>query len=65
MIPSKILDGERESPIEGTLPEYIKLYEQCWDHEPNKRPNIQNVLNKFNQIISQYNANKVINMRMN
>ncbi|RGB28133.1 kinase-like domain-containing protein, partial [Rhizophagus diaphanus] len=35
--------GDREDPIEGTPPEYMSLYQKCWDDEPNSRPNIGEV----------------------
>jgi len=50
VIPSKIIAGEREPPIEGTSSEYIELYKQCWDNNPKKRPNTQKVLDILNQI---------------
>ena len=55
IIPSKILAGEREPPIEGTSSKYIELYKQCWDNDPKKRPNIQKVLDILDQISYQYN----------
>src|ERR1051325_4678280 len=58
VIPSKILRGERELPIEGTSSEYIELYQQCWDYDPDKRPNIQKILEVLNETSSQYNTNK-------
>ncbi|KAF0420602.1 kinase-like protein [Gigaspora margarita] len=39
----KIFKGIREEPVEGTPKEYVNLYTHCWDEEPNKRPNIQEV----------------------
>ncbi|RIB24956.1 kinase-like domain-containing protein [Gigaspora rosea] len=35
-----ICQGNREEPIEGTPPQYIELYKQCWDKEPSNRPGI-------------------------
>ncbi|CAG8544156.1 9900_t:CDS:2 [Ambispora leptoticha] len=33
-----ICKGLRPDPIEGTPPCYVKLMQQCWDSDPNKRP---------------------------
>ncbi|CAI2181944.1 1546_t:CDS:2 [Funneliformis geosporum] len=40
---SHLIDGVRERPIHETPHEYQKLYESCWDREPNKRPSIKQV----------------------
>ena len=50
LIPSKIINGERELPIKGTLSAYIKLYERCWHNDPNERPDIQGVFEKLKEI---------------
>jgi hypothetical protein len=42
----------REKPIEDTPPKYQQLYEKCWDGDPGKRPDIDQVdeiLNKLSQ----------------
>ncbi|CAB4419367.1 unnamed protein product [Rhizophagus irregularis] len=36
----EISQGLRESPIPGTPEHYRKLYTDCWDGEPDKRPTI-------------------------
>ncbi|RGB40271.1 kinase-like domain-containing protein [Rhizophagus diaphanus] len=46
-----IKNGNREKPIEGTLPKYQKLYQVCWDDKPKSRPDIEEV----HEIISQLN----------
>ncbi|PKY42802.1 kinase-like protein, partial [Rhizophagus irregularis] len=33
----------RESPIEGTPWRYQQLYQECWDNDPNLRPDIEGV----------------------
>ncbi|RIB24276.1 kinase-like domain-containing protein [Gigaspora rosea] len=43
--------GEREKPIEGTPIEYEKLYKQCWDNDPEKRPTIEKVFDSLDQLI--------------
>ncbi|GES75235.1 kinase-like domain-containing protein [Rhizophagus clarus] len=42
-----LISGRREKPIPDTPDEYLKLYESCWDPEPNKRPSISQVFNKL------------------
>ncbi|UZO10094.1 uncharacterized protein OCT59_001692 [Rhizophagus irregularis] len=39
-----IVKGRREEIIEGTPAKYSKLYTECWKYEPNKRPNMQDVV---------------------
>ncbi|RIB10106.1 kinase-like domain-containing protein [Gigaspora rosea] len=46
----QIYQGRREGPIEGTPPQYIELYTQCWDYNPEKRPEIKYVLEVLNQL---------------
>jgi hypothetical protein len=43
LLKDHIKDGNREEPIEGTPPEYQKLYQKCWDGEPELRPDIDKV----------------------
>ncbi|CAG8749110.1 24622_t:CDS:2, partial [Dentiscutata erythropus] len=38
-----IKDGVRESPIEGTPSAYVKIYTDCWQYDPDIRPDIQQV----------------------
>ncbi|KAF0501370.1 kinase-like protein [Gigaspora margarita] len=45
-----IFKGERETPIEGTPPQYENLYKLCWDDDPNKRPDIESVLETLKQL---------------
>src|ERR1044071_3506629 len=37
----------REQPVSNTPEEYVQLYQQCWEHEPNMRPNIEQVCNQL------------------
>ncbi|CAG8474148.1 10599_t:CDS:2, partial [Gigaspora rosea] len=38
-----ISNGVRETPVEGSPLEYIKIYSDCWQHDPESRPDIQHV----------------------
>jgi serine/threonine protein kinase len=44
----------REKPIEGTPLEYQELYQKCWDGDPEKRPDVNQV---YNEILRQSNVN--------
>ncbi|KAF0458584.1 kinase-like protein [Gigaspora margarita] len=44
----------REKPVEGTQSQYVKLYEQCWDDDPDKRPEMRIVLDKLNHLNQFY-----------
>ncbi|GBC22521.2 kinase-like domain-containing protein [Rhizophagus irregularis DAOM 181602=DAOM 197198] len=48
----EILQGLREKPIPNTPEDYLKLYTECWDNEPDNRPTINEVITKLNIIIS-------------
>ncbi|CAG8600082.1 2639_t:CDS:2, partial [Paraglomus occultum] len=32
------LNGSRDLPFPGTPKEYVNLYSECWDEDPNQRP---------------------------
>ncbi|CAB4376868.1 unnamed protein product [Rhizophagus irregularis] len=42
-----ILNGLREKPISNTNNKFVALYEKCWQHEPDDRPNIQQVFSEL------------------
>ncbi|CAB5215454.1 unnamed protein product [Rhizophagus irregularis] len=46
---SKNILGEREDLIEGTPLKYQQLYQECWDDNPESRPDIE----KVHEILSQ------------
>src|SRR5690348_12555187 len=45
-----VRNGKRETPIENTPSQYQQLYENCWKEEPNKRPDVNEVLRILNQL---------------
>ncbi|CAB4417904.1 unnamed protein product [Rhizophagus irregularis] len=50
-----IVSGKREKIIDGTPEEYSKLYAECWNYEPQKRPDMQQVVSTLNQLRSSNN----------
>src|SRR6266498_3046443 len=50
----KIVNGFREQPIINTPLTYVNLYKKCWDDDPNKRPDIDEVFNILEKISLQY-----------
>ncbi|EXX64193.1 kinase-like protein [Rhizophagus irregularis] len=57
---SRISKNIREQPIEDTPPEYQKLYQECWNGDPELRPNIVQVYEILNQLISKFNDDVVV-----
>ncbi|KAF0551475.1 kinase-like protein [Gigaspora margarita] len=49
---SHIFQGKREVPIKDTPSKYIELYKNCWDSDPNNRPETRAILYTLEQIIS-------------
>ncbi|GBC43948.2 uncharacterized protein OCT59_014828 [Rhizophagus irregularis] len=52
-----ILNDVREEPIPNTNVKFIELYQQCWRYEPDKRPDVNQVISKLNEIGSENNFN--------
>ncbi|POG54466.1 hypothetical protein GLOIN_2v1886636 [Rhizophagus irregularis DAOM 181602=DAOM 197198] len=52
----EILHGLREKPIPNTPEDYIKIYTDCWNNEPDNRPTINQVVAKLNTIILNENV---------
>ncbi|PKK62195.1 kinase-like protein [Rhizophagus irregularis] len=50
-----ILQGLRETPIRDTPEEYIKIYTDCWNIEPDNRPTINQVVDEFKVLITKEN----------
>ncbi|CAB5343770.1 unnamed protein product [Rhizophagus irregularis] len=48
-------EGIREDPISNTPCEYLKLYQSCWNSEPDARPSIEQVFNKLEEILNLQN----------
>uniref|UniRef100_U9U9R8 Protein kinase domain-containing protein n=2 Tax=Rhizophagus irregularis TaxID=588596 RepID=U9U9R8_RHIID len=54
----KILQGLREKPISNTPVDYIKIYTDCWNNEPDNRPTVNQVIAKLNvQLSSEQKSN--------
>ncbi|PKY47278.1 kinase-like protein, partial [Rhizophagus irregularis] len=49
-IKSNILEGMREKPSPSTNHKFIALYEKCWQHEPNTRPKIRQVISELEEL---------------
>ncbi|CAB4479534.1 unnamed protein product [Rhizophagus irregularis] len=44
-------NGLREKPVANTPIDYVKIYIDCWNHEPDNRSIISDVIAKLNVII--------------
>src|ERR1043165_2187143 len=53
-IAMEISSDKRETPIEGTPPDYVQLYQRCWDSNPSSRPDIEEVHSILTRLKSQY-----------
>ena len=42
-----ILQGVRETPVKDTPAEYVTLYSECWDDDPEKRPKLSKILTRL------------------
>ena len=47
----------REKPIPDTPLEYQQLYQKCWDGDPEKRPDINQVYKEISSQLNQFNTN--------
>ncbi|GES79932.1 kinase-like domain-containing protein [Rhizophagus clarus] len=54
-IKMNIRNGIRERPVKGTNDKFVALYEKCWQHKPDVRPNIQQVISELNLIDTEIN----------
>ncbi|GBC05372.1 hypothetical protein RclHR1_00620012 [Rhizophagus clarus] len=48
----EILQGHREKPIPGTPLDYMRIYTECWHENPDNRPNINQVVDRLNVMIT-------------
>ncbi|RGB26719.1 hypothetical protein C1646_645466 [Rhizophagus diaphanus] len=61
----KILQGLREKPAPNIFEDYIKIYTDCWNNEPDDRPTINQVVTKLNAIISDFKQNdSIVNIQL-
>ncbi|CAI2169693.1 16411_t:CDS:10 [Funneliformis geosporum] len=54
-----IFSKKRETPVENTPLEYKQLYQECWDEDPNKRPNIEEVYRGLKQLEFIFYTNEI------
>jgi hypothetical protein len=47
---NRLLNGEREEPVANTPSEYLQLYQNCWQDDPNLRPEIKEVCRILSQL---------------
>ncbi|CAB5197760.1 unnamed protein product [Rhizophagus irregularis] len=47
---SEILNGKRETPTSDTPIDYIKIYNECWQDNPDNRPDMQQVFSELKLI---------------
>ncbi|KAF0502932.1 kinase-like protein [Gigaspora margarita] len=55
-----VSNGNRETPVENTPDDFVKLFQRCWDQDPAKRPEIKEVLEELNKIRSNEKFSTVI-----
>ncbi|GBB95586.1 hypothetical protein RclHR1_02570020 [Rhizophagus clarus] len=56
----EITNGKREKTINGTPVEYSDLYTDCWDYEPDERPNAREVALILDQLITKLKYKKTL-----
>ena len=59
------LKGSRDSPFPGTPEEYINLYSDCWDEDPNKRPLCANIHMRLKCCYQMDDLNKSLDIEPN
>ncbi|RHZ46868.1 hypothetical protein Glove_606g78 [Diversispora epigaea] len=51
--------GNREIPIQGTSQNYVKIYKDCWNQDPDQRPNIEKVIQDLEHVAIESNTLKI------
>ncbi|KAG0240350.1 hypothetical protein BGW41_007063 [Actinomortierella wolfii] len=59
MLAFHILNGLRETVVEGTPEEYATLYQRCWDKEPTARPSLDEIINTLDRILTNQRSSSV------
>ncbi|RHZ78413.1 hypothetical protein Glove_165g3 [Diversispora epigaea] len=61
-----VSQGTREDPIIGTPQDYIKIYQECWNQDPNQRPNIGKVMQDLEYVLpARIISNPELSSRVN
>ena len=60
-----ICNGLRETPIEGTPLEYQQLYQECWDDDPNTRPDVKEVYKILSQLKTDESSHRASQPQFN
>ncbi|CAG8560157.1 179_t:CDS:2 [Cetraspora pellucida] len=55
-IAGKVVKFERELPILGTPTEYQELYQEAWRHDPQKRPDLDNIRKRLDNMLWAQNV---------
>ncbi|GBC10313.1 hypothetical protein RclHR1_09510004 [Rhizophagus clarus] len=61
---NKLLNGGREEPAANTPLEYIRLYQKCWQDDPNLRPKINEVYEILSQLKLQSDTDEQLKSRV-
>ncbi|KAF0552259.1 calmodulin-dependent protein kinase [Gigaspora margarita] len=61
LLAGEIKNGRRENHIEGTPPAYIEIYTDCWQYNPDSRPDIQQVFLRLKDLSdnNDHDINKI------
>jgi len=55
----RIINGKREIPIPNTNDVYVKLFQKCWEREPDDRPGISEIVSILNSITENNNISTI------
>ncbi|CAG8834249.1 4480_t:CDS:1, partial [Cetraspora pellucida] len=60
----QVIKGKRETPINGTPVDFMNIYCDAWNGDPNLRPSIDEIRDKLNYIrmVPVYHSKKDINI---